>query len=453
MSKPLRRPMFRMGGSPNTNSGIVSGFAQPRRNFAYGTSESGGEAIPGGTFDGEDTPINLILGATPQEVDASANLIESNRSAAENNLSSSFGPSQTTIDAQAEQAKQLEGLMAEKPSGLSAGDWLRIAAAGGKILGAEGRGSGLKGALAAAGPALGELGEGLAASSDARQAAYQKQKAAYDSAKLGIATSNVESAVAMDQKSQLLVDEYGLKMDLEEKKRFEVNEKQKRITELQEIRDNPNSTDQQISNANERLEILNTERTEAYYEDIQKASEEGWKKYETTAENIIESGDAKKKIYDDIINNPESTQAQKDKAASNKKILEDLLDLGTAEEIATQLAIDSINRIYNKTNIKNRAQQAAGGRIGYAMGSGPYEPGSGPNPDPGSPPVMQAQQTGITFQELRARLPREVSDAVVKLLATSEVALLDFANIATQEDMTKFNQKYNSDLQLPAQGA
>ena len=120
-------------------------------------------------------------------------------------------------------------MKAQKQSGLSTGDWLRIAAAGGEILGAEGRGSGLKGALAAAGPALSGLGKDLATSTDARQAAYQKQKAAYDSAKLGIATSNVESAVAMDQKSQLLIDEYGLKMDLEEKKRFEVNEKQKRI--------------------------------------------------------------------------------------------------------------------------------------------------------------------------------------------------------------------------------
>jgi hypothetical protein len=78
-------------------------------------------------------------------------------------------------------------------------------------------------------------------------------------------------------------------------------------------------------------------------------------------------------------------------------------------------------------------KKADGGRIGYANGStmttntGPYEPGSGPNPDPGSPPIMQAQQTGITlFQELRARLPREVSDAVVKLLATSEVGFIRF---------------------------
>ena len=66
---------------------------------------------------------------------------------------------------------------------------------------------------------------------------------------------------------------------------------------------------------------------------------------------------------------------------------------------------------------------------------------------------QQAQSTGITFEELRARLPVEVSDGVVKLIATSEEALLDFANIETQEDISLFNQKYNTDLTLPAQVA
>ena len=60
---------------------------------------------------------------------------------------------------------------------------------------------------------------------------------------------------------------------------------------------------------------------------------------------------------------------------------------------------------------------------------------------------------GLTFQELRARLPQEVSDEVVRLIATSEEALLDFANLETQEDIVLFNQKYQSDLQLPAQVA
>ena len=42
---------------------------------------------------------------------------------------------------------------------------------------------------------------------------------------------------------------------------------------------------------------------------------------------------------------------------------------------------------------------------------------------------------------------------VVRLLATSENALLDFANIQTQEDIAQFNQKYNTNLQLPTQVA
>ena len=111
---------------------------------------------------------------------------------------------------------------------------------------------------------------------------------------------------------------------------------------------------------------------------------------------------------------------------------------------------------------------AKGGRVGLANGgdpdfpdarpSGPpFEPGSGPNPDPGSPPIMQAQGQSprgssiLSYAELRARLPKEVSDEVVRLLATSESALLEFAQIQTQDDIARFNKNYSADLQLPAQ--
>ena len=62
-------------------------------------------------------------------------------------------------------------------------------------------------------------------------------------------------------------------------------------------------------------------------------------------------------------------------------------------------------------------------------------------------------QPALTFEELRARLPQEVSDGVVRLLASSEAALIDFANIDTEQDIALFNQKYNVDLQLPTQVA
>ena len=414
MSKPLRRPMFRMGGSPNTNSGIVSGFAQPRRNFDGGGS--GLEPTPPG-FDGsaeEDDILAQTLGTVSPVT-----------------TSSSFGPSQTTIDAQAEQAKQLEGLMAEKPSGLSAGDWLRIAAAGGEILGAEGRGSGLKGALAAAGPALSGLGKDLATSTDARQAAYQKQKAAYDSAKLGIATSNVDRSFQSDEKQK---DRDVVRENL----LFEI-ENGKYNTDYKTLLNERAKANQAMLNA------IEAGNKKAYDKAANEFDNTYPEEREIRSKMAIDLKDSD--IYDkyedrarELIENNSKYKDKNVEEVANELYFEELDDL----------APDIYKPPFPEPEIVKKAD---GGRIGYAMGSGPYEPGSGPNPDPGSPPVMQAQQTGITFQELRARLPREVSDAVVKLLATSEVALLDFANIATQEDMTKFNQKYNSDLQLPAQGA
>ena len=409
MSKPLRRPMFRMGGSPNTNSGIVSGFAQPRRNFNTGSMPA--------DFDGsaeEDAILAETLGTVSPVT-----------------TSSSFGPSQTTIDAQAEQAKQLEGLMAEKPSGLSAGDWLRIAAAGGEILGAEGRGSGLKGALAAAGPALSGLGKDLATSTDARQAAYQKQKAAYDSAKLGIATSNVDRSFQSDEKQK---DRDVVRENL----LFEI-ENGKYNTDYKTLLNERAKANQAMLDA---IEAGNKEKYDKAANEFDNTYPE---EREIRSKMAIDLKDSD--IYDkyedrarELIENNSKYKDKNIEEVANELYFEELDDL----------APDIYKPPFPEPEIVKKAD---GGRIGYAMGSGPYEPGSGPNPDPGSPPVMQAQQTGITFQELRARLPREVSDAVVKLLATSEVALLDFANIATQEDMTKFNQKYNSDLQLPAQGA
>ena len=55
----------------------------------------------------------------------------------------------------------------------------------------------------------------------------------------------------------------------------------------------------------------------------------------------------------------------------------------------------------------------------------------------------------LSFEELRARLPQEISNEVVQLLANSEEALLQFANIRTQQDVDSFNQAYRVDLILP----
>ena len=88
-----------------------------------------------------------------------------------------------------------------------------------------------------------------------------------------------------------------------------------------------------------------------------------------------------------------------------------------------------------------------GGRMGYKLGT----------PEPMMAPVVEEKkQTGevqdLSYTELRARLPQEISNEIVMLLANSKQALLDFANIQTGEDIASFNQQYDVNLTLP-QGA
>ena len=88
-----------------------------------------------------------------------------------------------------------------------------------------------------------------------------------------------------------------------------------------------------------------------------------------------------------------------------------------------------------------------GGRVGLKLGT--------------EPKMMEAvaeqkKETGevqdLSYTELRARLPQEISNDIVQLLANSKQALLDFANIQTPEDIAGFNQQYDVNLTLP-QGA
>ena len=50
------------------------------------------------------------------------------------------------------------------------------------------------------------------------------------------------------------------------------------------------------------------------------------------------------------------------------------------------------------------------------------------------------------YQILRGRLPPEITDDVVRLIAYNKEAFQDFANIQTQDDVTAFNDKYGVQL-------
>lgn len=55
----------------------------------------------------------------------------------------------------------------------------------------------------------------------------------------------------------------------------------------------------------------------------------------------------------------------------------------------------------------------------------------------------------LTYEEIRNRLPKEITDDIVVLITNSAEALQDFAYIRTQEDVNRFNVKYGVNLVLP----
>ena len=92
---------------------------------------------------------------------------------------------------------------------------------------------------------------------------------------------------------------------------------------------------------------------------------------------------------------------------------------------------------YKKTG-KIPEQKAEGGRIGYQAGSMVEAP-------------TRSEVQNLDFASLRSRLPKEISDDIVKLISDSGEALTDFANIRTQQDVDDFNQTYKVNLVLPAE--
>ena len=91
--------------------------------------------------------------------------------------------------------------------------------------------------------------------------------------------------------------------------------------------------------------------------------------------------------------------------------------------------------------------KAEGGRVGY-QNAGAVMPGAMPTDQGPSPKDMGA----VSYEELRARLPQEVGDDIVRLLANSAEALEDFAMIQTEQDINTFNKKYGVNLVLPSEG-
>ena len=109
-----------------------------------------------------------------------------------------------------------------------------------------------------------------------------------------------------------------------------------------------------------------------------------------------------------------------------------------------QLRIDALKEMRKVIETTFRAK---GGRIGYAQGEMVEEQVT-ETMDQG--PMAQSDNP-ISYDQLRARLPNEITDDIVELMANSAEALEDFAMISSQQDVDLFNQKYSVNLVLPSE--
>ena len=306
-----------------------------------------------------------------------------------------------------------------KPKGLSTGDYLRIASAGLDILGAPSEGPGFRGALASASGPLSKLGVDLGTSIDTReQKAEEDYQALVDKRQDLVGTltgADVEYTVGMAKANK------------------------KTATEIQ----------------------LST--IDAYYNDLIEAeNQKGIKADTIKIENLKKERDFSKldvaqggnKASKFRILTPQTIEAAQD------VVIEALGEEATLEEIqaATVKYLLGLVKGFDQglSGLKD------GGRVGKANGG--ITETADVNMMTKTPTGMtdvnvqetetvpaQTNEINISYDQLRDRLPPEVTDDIVYLLSQSYEALADFAEIQTQADVNEFNIKYNVQLFLPQQ--
>ena len=99
---------------------------------------------------------------------------------------------------------------------------------------------------------------------------------------------------------------------------------------------------------------------------------------------------------------------------------------------------------------------AEGGRAGYQGGELVEQEDVNIQTPRGDVAMQETIEEGTTpdqlsFQELRSRLPVEITDDIIRLMVNSPEALTDFAQIQTQQDVDNFNAKYGVNLVLASE--
>ena len=410
MSRTLKRQMFKRGGTVNT--GIMDGFS------------NGGDTVRRGT----DT--------SPQELESIMGLMDR-------------APQPTATTPVFTEDPIVRREYEDEPAfGLQ--DYMSLFKLGAGIAGAPGRGSGLGGVLAASSEPLQQFADEFAASSAAKAARKREFEQREDERM---------DAARREQKGrefeQFQADKaFGRELDLQKVKTDdEIRVLDRRIesgidkTDFQRKEEMKNEIFMKMGQAKNEQEYNKLkEQYEALYQDTVD-SRDSLREQILDNEDLMGEGESGRGFRGDAfdilerINNPDDTSQETEELRQKYR--------GMSEE---QIAGALVNEYVEETFKITVPSMPEFGQ----MQTGQQEESETIDQRPGVQEGGMIEQQGkapLTFEELRARLPREVSDAVVRLITQSEAALLDFAQIETQEDIARFNVKYNTDLQLPAQVA
>jgi len=373
----------------------------------------------------------------------------------------------------------------EKKEGFSRADYLRIAAAGAQILGAPtvDDSGGIGGALANASGALSSLGGDLAASADAREQQFNEQKSNYDRLRAGTAIEQRITEDANKFQQTLQQDKFSNDQTmLDDQQAFQIDmigretdaaidvlkaelelfpDKYKKEFQLKETRANEliiemTSSDISLQDYKQKKDIL----TNIIYGD--------WTRLVTSEKSDLQKSSAFEIAMSGAILNATRAAEIKEGEPGYPNVYTGM-SLPAIRELLYKEAFEASGLI--DTFVPpwgGRVERAMGGSMSpdmpNALPTPGFEPGSGPIQDPDQVPIMQAeaaeaaesspnQNMSLTYEELRKRLPAEVNDNVINLILSSEEAMIDFAQLQTPQDIVRFNQKYNAELELPTQVA
>jgi len=196
-------------------------------------------------------------------------------------------------------------------------------------------------------------------------------------------------------------------------------------------------TMQEIINLNEQIKLDPENEGLKNQLDQKQARLTYLSKENTTGKALMQNTDFTEKVLKGIINTlkDETIPDPKNPGQTILKYPE-----GKNDPLLLKEAYRQFYKFFEKVPEAEEENLATGGRVGLQMGSKP--PAMAQEPD-------MSQTPKIDFDTLRARLPKEITDDIVRLIAQSPEALEDFATIATQQDVDQFNTKYSVDLVLP----